>query len=157
MNESRSISKNISLLYRLGQTYFDTQLSPYHIGSGQQFFLLDIHTNSGLSQNDLRAQVLFDKSTITRSLQKLEELHYIKRVTDKQDKRILRLYITEEAKPVIEATKLSIIQWLDMITADMNEEEKKQTEILLEKMAVNAQNVVSKKGTKQNDTINDTK
>lgn len=139
MNEIRPISKEISVLYRIGMSYFDTQLSQYNIGSGQHFFLLDIYTNSGLGQHELRARNLFDKSTITRALLKLEEKGYITRIVDEQDKRNLRLYVTEKAMPVIEATKQAISQWHEILTSNMTEEEEEQLELLLGKMTENAE------------------
>lgn len=45
-----AISKYSSMVYRLSQIYFDEQLAPYHIGCGQQFFLLHIYRHPGINQ-----------------------------------------------------------------------------------------------------------
>ena len=40
--EQRQIGKHISVAYRMGQIFYDNELAPFSIGSGQQFFLVNI-------------------------------------------------------------------------------------------------------------------
>ena len=56
-----AISKYSSMVYRLSQIYFDEQLAPYHIGCGQQFFLLHIYRHPGINQYELAYQDHYDK------------------------------------------------------------------------------------------------
>ena len=46
-------TKFTSIIYRLGNRYYDRELARYQIGCGQQFFLLRIHENEGISMYDL--------------------------------------------------------------------------------------------------------
>lgn len=140
METRNPLSKDISIAYRMSNSFFDARLTPFHIGCGQQFFLLEIAKRPGIGQHELRFDGNFDKSTITRALKKLEEEGYILREIDKKDKRILRLYPTKAAAPVIEATKASIMEWHNLLTKDMNPEEITQCHILINKIARNAEN-----------------
>ena len=73
MNEHREIGKYISILQRLNNMYFANQLSFYQIGCGQQFFLLQIYKNPGMSLHELASYGQYDKATATRAVKKLEE------------------------------------------------------------------------------------
>ena len=75
------ISKNASIVYRSSQAFFDETLAPYHIGCGQQFFLMRIYEQPGISQFELAETGSFDKGTCARAVKKLEELGYLRRET----------------------------------------------------------------------------
>ena len=96
-----SFIKYISLLHRNTNRYFDMMLEDEPIGSGQQFFLLRIFENDGISMCDLAKLGGYDKGTVTKAIQKLVEQGYVESVADHSDKRMRHLYITNEAMPVI--------------------------------------------------------
>lgn len=96
-----SFIKYISLLHRNTNRYFDMMLEDEQIGSGQQFFLLRIFENDGISMCDLARLGGYDKGTVTKAIQKLVEQGYVESLADDSDKRIRHLYITNEAMPAI--------------------------------------------------------
>lgn len=96
--------KFISVIQRNTQKYFDSILEDYHIGGGQQFFLVHIHENNGITMYDLAKLGQFDKATVTKAVRKLEELGYVEVRIDETDRRIRHLFATEKAKPVVEKT-----------------------------------------------------
>lgn len=65
------ISKHTSIVYRSSQAYFDETLAPYHIGCGQQFFLMRIYEQPGISQFELAETGSFDKGTCARAVKSL--------------------------------------------------------------------------------------
>lgn len=138
MDEHRLISRYISIIQRLTNPYFDRELQPYHIGGGQQFFLLNISKNQGISFQELAAEGHYDKATATRAVRKLEEQGYVRLEPDPWDKRIRHIYITGKAEPVIEKTWSALGNWMTILTAGFGEEEKILAEGLLERMAGNA-------------------
>lgn len=132
------INKYASILYRISQTYYDEQLEPYHISSGQQFFLMRIHKHPGISQQELAEKGFYDKGTTARAVKKLEKENYIIRKADPKDKRIIRLYVTkkgEELMPVIDEV---IASWRGIITSGMSKQEAKEIEQGMQKIAQNA-------------------
>lgn len=131
-------SKYISILYRLGNIYYDAELEPYQIGCGQQFFLLRIHEYPGTSLLELARKGYYDKGTTARAVKKLEDQGYIKRDIDPVDKRIHKLFITEKAIPVIEETYAMLENWNKILTEGLSQEEKAAVDQLTEKMAENA-------------------
>lgn len=140
----RTLGKYTSIMYRISQTYYEERLKRFHIGFGQQFFLLCIRQNPGIGILELAQTEYFDKGTTARAVKKLEEQGYVVRETDQEDKRISRLYVTDQADPVIEATADMLESWLDLLTEGFTEEEKRQAENLMERMADNALNYVGR-------------
>lgn len=105
MNQSKpTFLKFISVIQRNTQKYFDSILEDYHIGGGQQFFLVHIYENDGITMYDLARLGQFDKATVTKAVRKLEELGYVEVRTDKTDRRIRHLFTTEKAAPVVKRT-----------------------------------------------------
>ena len=147
MDESVYLGRNISIAYRLSNRYYDRELAPYQIGCGQQFFLLRIHEHDGISMYDLARLGGFDKGTVTRAAQKLEELGYVRTVPDERDKRVRRLYATERAEEAVRAVYAARERWNELLTQGMSEEETAMARSLLRRMAENARASLEQEGT----------
>jgi anaerobic ribonucleoside-triphosphate reductase activating protein len=103
MSNQNNYLMNISVLYRYTQKYFDSNLAPYGLGSGQMIFLLLINEHEGLTSQQLTALGDFDKGTTSKSLQKLIEQGYVEYRVDEEDKRVKRIYTTKKASEIINA------------------------------------------------------
>lgn len=132
------ISKFASILYRLGQPYFDRALAKHRLGCGQQFFLLRIYENPGITMLDLAKKGHFDKGTTNRAVTKLEQLGYIQVLNDESDRRVRRLYVTEKANLIANDIYDMLKNWNALLTEGMSPEEIHTAEHLLEKLADNA-------------------
>lgn len=140
MNRHPEIGKYISILQRLNHIYFADQLSPFQIGCGQQFFLLQIFKNPGMNLQELASFGHYDKATATRAVKKLEQEGYVIIKTAMEDKRVRRIYITDKAASVIEKTWECVDNWADIILEGFTKEERETAEKLLIRMAANASN-----------------
>jgi len=69
------------------------ELHPHHMG-----ILVDLWTRDGVRQQDLAISSIKDKSSITRSLNVLEEQNILVRIPDPQDKRTKRIFLTHKGK-----------------------------------------------------------
>ena len=96
------------------------------IGSGQQFFLLRIFENDGISMQDLARLGSFDKGTVTRAVQKLVIEGYVRTEADPQDKRVRHIYLTERARPLIDHVYQIRDYWTEALTRGLREEEKQR-------------------------------
>ena len=138
MDESVFLGRNISIAYRMANRFYDRALADWGIGCGQQFFLLRVYEHQGISMYDLARMGLYDKGTVTRAVQKLEELGYVRSEADECDKRVRRLYATEAAEPVVQEGYAARIRWNEMLTQGMAPEEAEMARALLSRMAENA-------------------
>lgn len=138
MESSNYLFMNISILYRCGQKYYDKKLSEHKIGASQLLFLILIYENEGISMQNLAIKGCFDKGTITKSIQKLEEQGFVNSVASEEDKRVRCLYTTAKAKAIITDIYMIRRGWWERLTCDMSIEEEEQFEASLEKLCENA-------------------
>ena len=148
MGESGFLGRNISVAYRQANRFYDRVLAPYQIACGQQFFLLRIYEHEGISMYDLARLGQFDKGTVTRAVQKLEELGYVRAETDAQDKRVRRLYTTPEAEEAVRTACAAREQLNMLLTRGMTPEEVEMARRLLERIAENAMTSLEQEGMK---------
>lgn len=123
-HQTITILKYISVIQRNTQRYFDSMLEQRGIGSGQQFFLLRISENPGVTMYDLSQIGNFDKGTVTKAVQKLAEEGYVKVTVDPSDKRVRHLHVTEQAKLVIEEIYTLRNRWIDQLMTDLTPEQR---------------------------------
>ena len=88
---------SLSVLYRNAQKYFDHALQAYDIGWGQLIFLFYINENEGCTMQEVTKIGEVDKGTTTKSINRLKDLGYVEVRHDEKDKRIRRLYTTDQA------------------------------------------------------------
>jgi len=92
------ITALISFTYRSVQKHFAKELAPYHIGWGHFSILMSLYRQEGRSQDSLAQSRGFDKTMIAKSILKLEKEGIVYHITDPEDKRIKRLYLTEKGR-----------------------------------------------------------
>ena len=147
MSQHREIGKYISIIQRLNNMYYANELSSYQIGCGQQFFLLQIFKNPGISLQELASNGSFDKATATRAVKKLEEEAYVRTETDGEDKRVRHIYATEKARTVVDITRNSVDSLTEVMLEGFTEEERDSAEAFLIRMADNSyRHIIANKG-----------
>ena len=137
-----SIGHRVSHIYKFNQMLMNEALKEYEISSGLYAFLLYIHENSGVSQKELTKLSLTDKATTAKALKKLEQLGYIKRITNKEDKRYNQLYVTEKAVQAIPGIQQVLAKVDKVITANLSPEQCSATLQALEVIQANLQKAV---------------
>ncbi|NPV90547.1 MAG: MarR family transcriptional regulator [Firmicutes bacterium] len=136
-----SIAKWISILHRNGQSYVTKKLKYYNIGSGQYIILLNLYSNDGISQEKLSDYLKIDKGSIAKSIKKLEDEAYIKRIIDSDDKRAYKVFLTQKALDTMPIVQKAIESWEEVIVADLTECERQMIESLLNKIAHKAYSI----------------
>lgn len=132
------ISKNAPIVYRSPQTFFDETLAPYQIGCGQQFFLMRIYEQPGISQSELAETGSFGKGTCVRVVKKLEKLGYLRRETRSSDRRSVQLYLTGQGEQLVPVIQGMLLEWNAILCRTLQADEKEQAERLLDEIAGNA-------------------
>jgi len=92
----------LKLLSRKMGVLQDLRLSKYNITASQLGVLLEINANDGASQKEIQQSLVITPASFTGHVTSLEGKAYIKRVQDKDDARINRLYITEAGREMKE-------------------------------------------------------
>ncbi len=143
MKEKYSLNKYASIINRFSMQFFDQELNNSQIGAGQYFFLARISEQPGLTAQELAAKGHFDKATATRALQRLEELSYVRRETDVEDKRKCRFYTTPKARSSINKVHTAVDRWNHILQQGLTKEEIDLTQKIMDQMAKNAYEYIS--------------
>ncbi|WP_340819754.1 MarR family transcriptional regulator [Methanolobus sp. WCC4] len=137
INKHESIGRDISHLFRSINIYLSKELEPYGIGSGQFPFFMRLLHHEGVSQESLASMLRYDRATITRSVNKLEEMGYVSRKRDPNDKRAYCVFLTDKGREM-ESALFSISTKLnDVLLRGFSEEEKAMFISLIGKAAMN--------------------
>jgi DNA-binding MarR family transcriptional regulator len=104
---------------------------------GQPQLLLHIKDNEGITQKALSEKHFVKPATITGMLNKLEANHYVYRVPDEEDKRIMRVYLTTEGRHLAEAGEKFMEGMTNQLFEGLTEEELKTLLHLIQKIRNN--------------------
>ncbi len=137
-DQSNSIGKNVSIIYRYGQNYLSKKLESLNIGSGQYIFLVNLYKKPGISQEELSDLLRIDKATTAKAIRKLIAEGYVERKIDESDKRAYNVFLTLKGLAVIPTIQTYIKDWESFLMENLTEEEINLAKILLNKMACNA-------------------
>jgi DNA-binding MarR family transcriptional regulator len=139
MNDRQnSIPRWVSLLYRYGQMYIGEKLKNLDIGKGQHSFLNALYKKDGLSQEELSNYLKIDKGTTAKALKKLEDQGYLIRKVNEDDRRFYQVFLTDKALAIKEEVRGVLINWRDILSDGLTEEEQQMALTILEKMGANA-------------------
>lgn len=138
MNEL--IAKRISQLNRFQSRYIYSSLNTIGLTDQQHIFLLEIDENPGISYGELAKIVYADKTSTTKMIDRLMQKNLIFLLTSETDKRRKELYLTYKGVQMLSDIK-DILQKATMIYINnMNDDEARVTEILLNRMLESTKN-----------------
>lgn len=135
--KNHSINMYLATIERDYNYYINKKLRQHNLGKHDIRVLKEINANKGLSQNDICTIIKEDKITVNKSIKNLVSLGYVEKIKDCEDKRITRLYITEQGK-INRKQILNILNQVnDIFVREFSEENKEMVLELLKKMAEN--------------------
>jgi DNA-binding MarR family transcriptional regulator len=107
---------------------------------GQPQLLSLIKANEGITQKDLSEKNFVKPATITGMLNKLEANHYVYRVADEVDKRVMRVYLTPEGRHITKQGEKFMESMTDQLFNGFSDEELQTLVQLIQKMRTNLHN-----------------
>jgi DNA-binding MarR family transcriptional regulator len=76
-------------------------LAPLDLKIAQLDVLMNLYRHPGMSQHDLARRLLVGRSNITMLLPQLEKQGVLRREGDAKDKRVMRLFLTEDGDALL--------------------------------------------------------
>lgn len=119
--------------------YIKSKLEPYNLAPEQNLIMMLLWEQDGITQNQLVECLNKDKTNVARMSSNLESKGFIKRLTCNDDRRAIRLYLTEAGKEL--GTKVIPIaeEFNEIVTSGITVEELLQLERVLSKITKNVQ------------------
>lgn len=99
------ILRPIGIIARALDSIANIEFKQYDLTKGQYLYLVRIGENPGLIQEQLAEMVKVDRTTAARAVQKLEAKGLVTRLPDDSNKKIKRLFLSDQGKkvyPIIE-------------------------------------------------------
>ena len=87
-----------------------------------------VYAHENCSQDDVSKALCMDKTTVTKSMQALENMGVLLRVSDEADKRRKALSLTEDGKEKCSQILHIHDEWVRKIMKELNAEEQKEFE-----------------------------
>ncbi|CZQ85388.1 transcriptional regulator marr-type conserved site [Trichococcus palustris] len=95
-----NLFRSIGSISRQATTEMNQQVVHFGLDNNLFIYLMRIVEKEGLSQSDLVEEARVDKTTLSRSIKKLEQLGYINKIADATNRKFKRLYATKKGKEV---------------------------------------------------------
>ena len=133
-HEERSLGKQISHISRNIRWMIQRDLEAIGVGSGPHFFLRLIQRYPGVTQKEVSRITDVDKATVAKGLAKLEQRGYLRRIPDRDDRRIRRLYLSEAGEAVMPQIEATLRRVTEVCSTDLSSEELEELFGLLDKV-----------------------
>lgn len=121
--EVRELVENLSEVFKSIHHRSYHKMENKNLYPGQAKVLSLIKAHEGITQKDLSKMTFVTPASITGMLTKLEANHYLYRVPDQEDKRIMRVYLTPEGHKLADKGELFMMNMIDHAFEGFNDEE----------------------------------
>ena len=137
------IMKKINTISRCAVLYRNDKLNDKTLTPLYHSYVFIITKNPGITQDELASELCINKSNVTRGLNNLEEMGFVERKSDENDKRILMVYPTEKMIEAFPKIKSVLKDWNKYLTDDINEEEIQIFQSVLERITNRAKDYIN--------------
>ena len=121
---------------RLMRTAYDRRMKPLGLTRSQWWVLNHLFFHQGISQSDLAKILDIERATLGRLLDRLEAKQWVYRQSDKSDRRINRVYLSEPKGPTMQTMRREAKRTLDRALSPLNAAEQKKMFDMLQRMKV---------------------
>ncbi|MFC6260946.1 MarR family winged helix-turn-helix transcriptional regulator [Levilactobacillus fujinensis] len=132
------ILKWLSIANRYTRIALDRRLQPYRLNASMYYYILRIHERPRLTQDKLINLTYLNPSNVTRAINQLVNLGYVRKRQSKADKRVYELSLTkrgEELYPEIVKLRQEVA---DNLLADVPVEQHDELVALVRQLALRA-------------------
>ncbi len=141
------MSKFMKMLNNISRSqaiFRHSRISAEDLQTGHYAFVLAICREPGRSQEELARELCINKSTVARNLNYLEEKGFISRLPLPNDKRQFSVYPTEKMLAVLPEIKQASVEWMELLSEGIAQEELEIFDSVLERMQARAREIIER-------------
>ncbi|WP_367295835.1 MarR family winged helix-turn-helix transcriptional regulator [Levilactobacillus yonginensis] len=97
-NNDSDILKWLSITTRYARIALDRRLQPYRLNASMYYYILRIHERPKMTQDKLISLTYLNPSNVTRAVNQLVNLGYVRKRQSKTDKRVYELSLTKKGE-----------------------------------------------------------
>lgn len=125
MANNESIGKLISILHRKSRVYFQRELDPLGIGSGEVKLFSYLAYRPGATQRELSDYFKLDKGTVSYLVKKMDTNGYVRKEPDLKDRRSYKLFLTKKAQQKEQEIQHVFRGWTKLLLKGFTGEERR--------------------------------
>ena len=122
--------------------FLNDRLWPFHLSAGQFPVLLLLAKEQNITQETLVKHYRLDKGTIARAVKKLEDAGYIRRIVDPENRRAVRIFLTDRGEEIIPVLKGIDREWEDRVCAGLDPKDRRSLNALVRAVAQNSREIM---------------
>lgn len=130
-----------SIIQRYSQIFTTQHLKSNSVSKCHAPILMTIYLHEGLTQNELANKLKFNKGAVAKLVKSIEKEGYITRCSDKNDRRLQKLYLADKGHQVIPQIKTLEHQLSEKLVQGFSEEEKETLHSMLDRIIENVSNL----------------
>jgi MarR family transcriptional regulator, organic hydroperoxide resistance regulator len=120
-------------------SYIKSRLDEFNLAPEQNLVMMLLWEKDGMTQNQIAERLGKDKTNLARMASSLEKKGFIKRTNCQDDRRSLKLYLTETGKDLGERVVPIAEEFNDIVCKGISEQELSELERVLTKINTNVQ------------------
>ncbi|MDF2484048.1 MAG: putative transcriptional regulator [Herbinix sp.] len=136
---------HMSIIVRYCRIFFERALADINIGLPEHHILIYLSKNDTVNQDAIAKHYSIDKGTIAKSMNKLEEKGLIIRTDNPNNKREKQITLSDKGYSILSDMQKTTDEWYSSVFEGLSKDEIDQLSGILEKISVNAVNVVNER------------
>ena len=128
--EPENLDRNFGFILndvsRLMRTTFDRRAKSIGLTRSQWWVLVHLYRRDGLVQAELAEILEIERPTLGRLLDRLENKGWLRRQADPKDRRVKRVYLTDEVKPAMKSLRRIAADLRQQVLEGLNKDEREQ-------------------------------
>ncbi len=128
--QEESLDRNFGLILhdvaRLLRVNFDRRVRDLGLTRSQWWVLTHLYREDGLTQTELADLMEIERPSLGRLLDRLEAKNWIKRSNDPTDRRVNRVYLTVDVKPMVREMRQHASDVRQQAMAELTEAQREQ-------------------------------
>jgi DNA-binding MarR family transcriptional regulator len=125
-NLDRNFGFILNDVSRLMRTNFDRRAKSIGLTRSQWWVLTHLYRRDGLVQAELAEILEIERPTLGRLLDRLEAKGWLRREPDPGDRRVKRVYLTDEVKPAMKSLRRIAADLRQEVLEGLNEKERER-------------------------------
>jgi DNA-binding MarR family transcriptional regulator len=127
----------LTTVSRAVKAYLESRLLSHGVHAGQQFILLCLWREEGLTPGELAQRTGVETPTVTRAAQRMEAAGLVRRLPDPQDARLVRVYLTQRGQALQTLLPVVLRAATDEVLEGLSQEERAELVRLLSQVRKN--------------------
>jgi DNA-binding MarR family transcriptional regulator len=122
MRKEETIDYHIRAAWHASARMYNQQAAKYDATMAIGFVLLNIDAEEGTPATKIAPQMGLEPRSLTRILKTLEERGAVYREADKNDKRSVRIFLTDDGKKAREHSRQTVLRFNEVLRKEIPEE-----------------------------------